>query len=196
MTAFAPKLTAANQYIGITMFDLDYIHMIELESEIVFNGSQLSGNDGSWTGSASAEATGFDGSSDGTWTWQDIEDFDAREYGSWVGDAFDDLSDILLSDSSIASLVNSLAALENPSDQLVNAAINSAANIAANDPQIMGDMIEWADSFDYHVDQADAWYEANGFEDPYLDWNYGSAGDTWFWQDESPSWWGQEYGIW
>lgn len=178
------------------MYFSNDLHMIRSE---VYGWSETVGSfavDETSNGPTSDATASFDGSADGGWTWADIEAFGAREYGEWAADAFQDLDAILSGNAAISNMIDALVFVENPSDQLINAGLNSIVDMAMNDPSMAGDLVDWVSDVNYYFDQADAWYDANGFEDPYLDWGYRDWDYNYFWAASTPSWWGSEYGLW
>lgn len=138
----------------------------------------------------------FDGTPDGGWTWGDIEEFGATDPASlpqWQQDAIEDLFNEMQYDPRIAALLDAYENIPNPSQPITNAVLNQTVQVAQENAA-NGQYDGWVDQFEWAFGHADAWYDANGYDDPYLDWGYYDSYD-YFWADDSPSWWAGEYGL-
>ena len=140
--------------------------------------------------------SGFDGNSGGggpdldDWL-RDFEESRQPPVPEWVFDALEDITNQVLQDNEVAQIVDEYQdkVLSESAQRVVENQIR--AEVVQND--LDGAYDDWKDKVNDYAESSNAWHEANDFADPYLDWEYELAQD--FWRDDTPSWWGDEYGL-
>ncbi|APX10955.1 hypothetical protein [Tateyamaria omphalii] len=117
---------------------------------------------------------------------------DPADYQQWQIDAAVELFETVLQDPRINSVLDAYQNIPEPAEHVTNMVVNQTSQWMAENAEA-GAYDDIFDQYNEMSDMADAWESANGFDDPFLDWH--SFGETSFWRDDGPTWWGDEYGI-
>ncbi len=123
----------------------------------------------------------------------EYEPVDLNEVPQWQIDAAQEILEVLnQTNPNLFPLLESIAQLEEVPEHIENAAINTVIDTVVEASE-NGSLDDVLDKYDDVANAAADWEDANDFEDPYLDWDF--FDDVYFWADDSPSWWGDDYGL-